>query len=129
MAAIREARPGVAPRRAGRSRAVAYLVVRITGALLAVLVLGHFALTHVVNDVADTGSTFVGRRWASAFWLVWDWLMLGAAFAHAGSGMWIVVDDYTADPDARRRRRALLLGTCVTLWVVGSVVVVLGAGR
>jgi succinate dehydrogenase hydrophobic anchor subunit len=129
MTAIREARPGAARPRIGRSRAVAYVVIRVTGALLAVLVLGHFALTHVVNDVADTGSVFVGKRWTSAFWLVWDWLMLGAAFAHAGSGMWIVVDDYTADPDARRSRRALLVGTCVTLWVVGSVVVVLGAGR
>jgi succinate dehydrogenase hydrophobic anchor subunit len=120
---VRSAQPQAPPRAAGGSRAVAYLVVRVTGVLLAVLVLGHFALTHVFNDVADTGSAFVGRRWASAFWLAWDWLMLGAAFAHGGAGAWVITDDYTRDPEARRWRRRLIVVTCGALWVLGSVLV------
>jgi succinate dehydrogenase / fumarate reductase, membrane anchor subunit len=126
---VREARPAAVERRAGRSRAVAYLVVRVTGALLAVLVLGHFALTHVVEDVADTGSAFIGRRWASAFWLLWDWAMLGAAFAHAGAGVWVVIDDYTPDPTRRRDRRRLLVAGCAALWAIGSVLVAAAALR
>ena len=43
--------------RAGRSVArrgvVAWLLVRLTGLLLTVLVLGHFALTHILTDVAE----------------------------------------------------------------------------
>jgi succinate dehydrogenase hydrophobic anchor subunit len=126
---VREARPGAVKPRGGRSRAVAYLLVRVTGALLAVLVLGHFALTHVVDDVADTGSAFIGRRWASAFWLAWDWAMLGAAFAHAGAGVWVVIDDYTPDPARRRARRRTLVAACAALWAIGSVLVAVAALR
>jgi succinate dehydrogenase hydrophobic anchor subunit len=126
---VREARPGAVRRRQGRSRTVSYLLVRVTGALLAILVLGHFALTHVFADVADTGSAFIGRRWASAFWLAWDWTMLGAAFAHAGAGMWVVIDDYTPEAGRRRRRRRVLVAGCAALWVIGSVLVVDAALR
>ena len=129
MSTVREARPGAALARGGRSRAVAYLVVRVTGALLAVLVLGHFALTHVVNDVADTGSTFVGRRWASGFWLLWDWAMLGAAFAHAGAGVWVVIDDHTPDPRRRQARRRVLVAGCGVLWVIGTALIAVAAAR
>jgi succinate dehydrogenase hydrophobic anchor subunit len=120
---VREARPGAVAPRGGRSRALAYLLLRITGLLLAVLVLGHFALTHVVTDVQDTGSAFVGRRWASAFWLAWDWSMLGAAFLHGGAGAWVVIDDHTPDPAARRRRRRVLVAACAGLWALGSILV------
>lgn len=124
MSAVREARPGAVRRRAAtRSRAAAYLLVRVTGLLLAVLVLGHFALTHVVTDVADTDSGFIDRRWGSAVWLLWDWAMLGAAFLHGGAGVWVVIDDHTPDPAARRRRRVLLVTACAALWVVGSVLI------
>ena len=120
---VRESWPGAVRRRPSGSRAAAYLVVRLTGVLLAVLVLGHFALTHVITDVAETGSAFVGRRWGSVLWVAWDWTMLGAAFAHGGAGMWIAIDDYTPEPGARRRRRRLLIAVCAGLWVLGSVVI------
>ena len=122
-ARVRSARPRAAPRVATRPRAVAYLVVRLTGLLLAVLVLGHFALTHVLTDVEATGSAFIGRRWASAFWLAWDFLMLGAAFAHGGAGAWVIVDDYTPDPLARHRRRRVIVVVCTVLWALGAVLV------
>lgn len=123
-ATVREARPGsVRPRAATRSRAGAYLMVRLTGLLLAVLVLGHFALTHIVTDVADTDSGFIDRRWGSAVWLLWDWAMLGTAFLHGGAGVWVVIDDHTPEPRARRRRRALLLAGCAALWAIGSLLI------
>lgn len=100
-----------------------YLVVRLTGVLLAVLVLGHFALTHVINDVADTGSAFIDRRWGSVLWVAWDWTMLGAAFAHGGAGMWIAIDDYTPQPRARRRWRVALVTVCTVLWALGSALI------
>jgi len=113
--------------RPGRSRAAAYLLIRVSGLLLAVLVLGHFALTHVVTDVAETDSAFIGRRWASALWLLWDWTMLGAAFLHGGAGIWVLIDDYTTDRVARRRRRTALVVGCALLWVVGSTLIAAAA--
>lgn len=121
---VREARPGaVHPRARTRSRAAAYLLVRVTGVLLAVLVLGHFLITHILNDVSDTNSGFIDRRWDSVLWLAWDWTMLGAALAHGGAGVWVLVDDYTPDPGRRRRRRRVLVAGCAVLWVIGSVLV------
>ena len=124
QAPVREARPGAVRRRAQtRSRAAAYLMVRVTGVLLAVLVLGHFLLTHILNDVADTGSAFIDRRWGSALWLAWDWTMLGAALAHGGAGVWVLVDDYTPDARRRRGRRRVLVAVCVVLWAIGSALI------
>jgi succinate dehydrogenase hydrophobic anchor subunit len=49
--------------------------------------------------------------------------MLGAAFLHGGAGAWVVIDDYTPDPVARRRRRTVLVVVCTVLWVIGSILV------
>jgi succinate dehydrogenase hydrophobic anchor subunit len=109
--------------RAVSGRLVAYLLIRVTGVLLAVLVLGHFTVTHITTDVARTGPAFVGRRWHSALWVTWDWLMLAAVLAHAGCGLWVVVEDYVTGPIARRRAHALLVTVTCVLMIVGSVVV------
>jgi hypothetical protein len=69
-------RPGYrgAPPRITRegARLASFVLVRVTGLLLTVLVLGHFALTHIVHDVADTNAAFIARRWGSALWLIWS---------------------------------------------------------
>ncbi|HET8631088.1 MAG TPA: hypothetical protein VFL91_27010 [Thermomicrobiales bacterium] len=121
-------RPGdrhaVAARQAGtRARYRAWLLVRLTGLLLSVLVLGHFALTHIVTDVADTGSAFVARRWGSAFWLAWDWLMLVAALAHGGAGVWIAIGDYAPARPRRGRLRGALLAAVAVAFVLGSITI------
>jgi len=86
-----------------------YLTVRVTGLILAVLVLGHFALTHFIVDVAEADADFIERRWGSALWLAWDGTMLTAAMVHGAAGVWIALEDYTVDR-ARRRRAIVALG-------------------
>lgn len=66
----------------------AWLVIRITGVLLAVLALGHFAVMHIVNDVAATDSSFIARRWSSALWVVWDGLLLVTVLVYLGTASW-----------------------------------------
>lgn len=100
------------------TRLVSFVVMRTTAVLLAVLVLGHFAVTHVVNDVAATGAGFALRRWSSALWLAWDSTMLAAALAHAGCGIWLLIDERSATP---KRRRTLQLGLALTIAVVFAV--------
>ena len=51
---------------------VDYVLLRVTGVLLSVLVLGHFVVTHFVTDVARDDSAFVSRRLSSVLWVVWD---------------------------------------------------------
>jgi succinate dehydrogenase membrane anchor subunit len=108
------------------SGAVDYVLLRVTGVLLAVLVLGHFAVTHLVTDVAHDDSSFVARRLSSAIWVIWDSAMLGAALAHASAGVRIAVADYAFG----RRRRLLQRGVLVialVLFVVGAVAIGLAA--
>ena len=121
-----EFRPGyrreVSPRPGrGRGRLLYYLVVRVTGVMLAVLVLGHFALTHFITDVADTGSEFIARRWGSVFWLLWDWAMLATAMLHGAAGVWIGIEDYTPDERKRKRRQRLLVLISALLFIVGLI--------
>jgi succinate dehydrogenase / fumarate reductase membrane anchor subunit len=117
-------RHDIAPRTADhQNRLVTWVIVRVTGLLLTVLVLGHFSLTHIFTDVADTGTAFVDRRWGSAFWLTWDWLMLAAAVSHGAAGIWIVIADYTVPGLRRRRLQRLLLIVSVLAFVIGSVTI------
>lgn len=110
-------------------RVAAFVVMRATAVVLAVLVLGHFAVTHVVNDVADTGSSFVLRRWSSALWIAWDWAMLAAAVAHAGTGIWLLVDEQATAARTRRLFHAALAGTVAVLLVVGTAALAIAATR
>lgn len=100
------------------SRPWEYVAVRVTGVLLSVLVLGHFAVTHFVTDVAHDDASFVARRLSSALWLAWDSLMLAAALGHGAVGARIALRDYGST--GRRRRiasRALNTGVLVVFAV------------
>ncbi|MBO0829290.1 MAG: hypothetical protein J2P24_16065, partial [Streptosporangiales bacterium] len=100
----------------------------LTGLLLAVLVTGHFAVTHIVHDVSTTDASFVAHRWSSVLWVVWDGLLLACALVHGASGVWVAVDDYV---DVRRRRpwRSALVAVTTLLFALGAVVLVVSAAR
>lgn len=110
-------------------RLAAFLLVRATALALAVLVLGHFAVTHLLNDVAETGSSFVLRRWSSALWLAWDWTMLATALAHAGAGIWLLIDEQASAARTRRLFHAALAGTVAVLLAVGTAALTIAATR
>lgn len=109
---------------------VRYLVIRVTGVLLAVLALGHFAVTHIATDVAATDSAFIARRWSSLLWLLWDAMLLACALAHAAAGLVAAVRDYRSDPAAQRRWISALTGLSAVLFLIGAaVLLVAGPGR
>ena len=115
------------PARGSRQHAVPYLLMRLTGVLLAVLVCGHFVVMHFATDVAATNAAFVAKRWSQALWIIWDMLMLAAALLHGAIGLNIALADYSS---GRRRRllRAALYGVTVVLFVYGTVVIGVSAG-
>lgn len=103
-----------------------WLTIRVTALLLAVLVLAHYAATHILVDVAETGSAFVAERWQSGLIAATDWLMLLAGVLHGAAGAWIIAGDYVRSPARLRRIRAaigvlaaaMLAGGTATLLVV-----------
>jgi succinate dehydrogenase / fumarate reductase membrane anchor subunit len=125
MTSVRSGYRDARPRQTGsRARLWSFVLVRLTGLMLTVLVLGHFGLTHIVNDVAETDSAFVARRWGSALWVTWDWLMLATAIVHGAVGVWVAIDDYTPDLAGRRRRQRVLLGLSAVALSLGTITIV-----
>lgn len=104
-----------------------YLTIRVTGVLLAVLALGHYGLTHIVHDVAETDSSFIARRWSSALWVAWDGLLLGTALLHAAAGLVAVVRDYRTEQSSRQAWLVGLGGLVAVLLIIGTVTLTYGA--
>lgn len=106
-----------------RTRLLDYLLLRLTGLVLSVLVLGHFVVTHLVNDVARDDSAFVARRLSSMLWIAWDSLMLAAALAHGATGLRMAIADHA--PRARRQQLQWALAALTSVvFVVGVVAIV-----
>ena len=100
---------------------VEYLILRLTGVMLSVLVLGHFAVTHFVTDVAHDDSAFVARQLSSALWIAWDATMLAAAVAHGAAGVRIALRDLASG--SRRRLEWALAAASLAVFVVGVAVI------
>jgi succinate dehydrogenase hydrophobic anchor subunit len=108
---------------------VAWLTIRVTALILAVLVLTHFAVTHLLTDVAETDSLFVAERWESGIVAATDWLMLLTAVLHGAAGAWTITDDYARSPGRRRVVRSAIVVAAVAMLVGGSVTLLTVLGR
>lgn len=111
------------------SRELSYIALRTTGLMLAVLALGHFLITHITIDVAETDSSFVISRWSSTLWVVWDVLLLTSALIHAFAGLAVVVHDYSKNPKSRLRTLRLLSIFVLLLLVTGLMVMAVSLYR
>jgi succinate dehydrogenase hydrophobic anchor subunit len=117
-------RPAAADRpTAEQSRLASYVALRVTGVMLSVLVLGHFAVTHIVTDVARDNAAFVARRLSSAVWIAWDATMLAAALAHGAIGIRLALVDYTATRTRRRLLDRLVFAIAGILLALGVVAI------
>jgi succinate dehydrogenase / fumarate reductase membrane anchor subunit len=108
---------------------LAWLTIRLTAIVLAVLVLAHFAVTHLLTDVAETDSSFVATRWQSGIVAATDWLMLVAAVAHGAAGGWTIAGDYVRNPRTLRLVRRALVALALALVGVGTATLIVVLGR
>lgn len=97
-----------------------WLYMRISGVLIAFMLLGHVAIMHVIYDISDISYEFAAGRLANPFWRIYDLILLGLALTHGLSGVRILLDDYVHS----RGWRALLK---MALWTVAILFLIVGA--
>ena len=97
----------------------AWLFMRVSGIVLIIMVLIHFAIMHVITDIRDINFAFVAKRFATPFWISYDLAMLILALFHGLNGLRTIIDDYVSS----RPWRVMWLSA---LYVVGLVFLVVG---
>lgn len=105
------------------SGVTSWILLRLTGLVLSVLVLGHFALTHIVNDVADTDAEYVADRLGDTLFITWDAVMLWTAVVHGAAGLWIIVGEQS--PGRAKTWRSILIGGSFLMAAFGSLTLAL----
>ena len=116
--------------RAGRARPqgdrvelAIWILMRLTGLALFVLVLSHYLILHVLYDPAEQDASWIAEfRWSSTFWRAYDWSMLMLVLFHAFVGVRIVIGDVLGGRPARIVR-ILLYGLAAVLFILGTHVV------
>ncbi|ACQ81196.1 succinate dehydrogenase cytochrome b556 subunit [Beutenbergia cavernae DSM 12333] len=108
----------------GNSELWAWIFMRASGVLLIVLIFGHLFVNLLVGDgVGAIDFAFVGGKWASPFWQVWDLLMLWLAMIHGTNGVRTIINDYAERDVTRVVLKSLLYLAFVVTVVLGTLVI------
>ncbi|MDQ1374765.1 MAG: succinate dehydrogenase / fumarate reductase, rane anchor subunit [Actinomycetota bacterium] len=97
-----------------------WFFMRVSGLVLVFLALLHFAITHILNDVADTDAAFVNQRWHNPMWRVFDWTLLALGLLHGLNGLRWIIDDYVRSPAKRAVVKATLYSVTGALFAYGT---------
>lgn len=108
----------------GNFELITWFFMRISGLVLVFLVLGHWAVMHIINDITDVNYAFVAARWTSPFWRTYDIIMLFLALLHGTNGMRTIIDDYARHRGWRVFWLSLLYVSAAVLLVMGTLVLV-----
>ena len=101
-----------------------WLFMRGSGVILVVLIFGHLFVNLMMGDgVAAIDFAFVGGKWTSPFWQVWDLLMLWLAMIHGTNGLRTIINDYAERDGTRLTLKALLLLAFTVTVVLGTLVI------
>lgn len=103
---------------------LAWLFMRVSGAVLVVLIFTHLT----VNLMQDGGVkaidfAFVAGKLADPFWQWFDVSLLWLALIHGTNGMRVIVDDYVYRTGLKKVLKASLAVSTVVLLVLGTLVI------
>jgi succinate dehydrogenase / fumarate reductase membrane anchor subunit len=101
-----------------------WIYMRVSGAVLVVLIFGHLFINLVTGDgVRQIDFAFVAGKYATPFWQIWDVLMLWLALIHGANGMRTIVNDYVVHRTANRLTKYALVAATALLVLLGTLVV------
>ena len=103
--------PYARPKRRGVNlEKLGWVYMRVSGAILVVLIFGHLFANLMVGDgIHGIDFGFVAGKLANPLWQWWDVAMLWLALIHGGNGMRTIVNDYVTNERMRR----------VLVWAIG----------
>jgi succinate dehydrogenase / fumarate reductase membrane anchor subunit len=117
------------PSRPARRRGVnwekwGWIYMRVSGVVLIILIFGHLFVNLVLGQgVKQIDFAFIGGKYATPFWQVWDLLMLWLAMIHGGNGMRTLVNDYAYNKTVNRILKWAIAAAVVVLVVLGTLVI------
>jgi succinate dehydrogenase membrane anchor subunit len=101
-----------------------WIYMRISGLVLIILIFGHLFVNLVLGQgVKQIDFAFIGGKYATPFWQVWDLLMLWLALIHGGNGMRTLVNDYAYNKTVNRILKWAIAAAVVVLVVLGTLVI------
>lgn len=113
--------PGAQP--AGRFETMSWLFMRLSGIVLLFMAVIHLLIMHYGIGVENLTFDVVAERWASPWWRLYDFFLLGLAWTHGVNGARIVITDYVRPRGWRLLAHTLLAAVYVVLLVMGAYVI------
>ncbi|PZR55099.1 succinate dehydrogenase [Xylanimonas oleitrophica] len=108
----------------GNYELYSWVFMRASGVLLIVLIFGHLFVNLMVGEgVHRIDFAFVGGKWTSPFWQVWDLLMLWLAMFHGTNGVRTIINDYASRDLTRGILKTLLYLAFVITVALGTLVI------
>ncbi len=100
--------------------------MRISGAALIPLALGHLGIMHLINNVHMQDACFVYVRWSNLLWRVYDAGLLGFALIHGLNGVRYSVDDYIHNPALNNILRGAIVIVGTVIFLAGAIALIGG---
>lgn len=108
----------------GNFEMVAWLFMRLSGALLVVLIFTHLWVNLVSGDgISAIDFGFVAGKWADPLWQIWDLTMLWLAMLHGTNGIRVIINDYAEKNSTRMWLKGVLYTSTVVIVVLGTLVI------
>jgi succinate dehydrogenase / fumarate reductase, membrane anchor subunit len=101
-----------------------WVFMRGSGVVLIALIFGHLFVNLMTGQgIKSIDFAFVGGKWSSPFWQMWDLLMLWLAELHGVNGVRTVINDYATKTSTRMVLKTLLVLSAILIMFLGTLVI------
>ncbi|AUZ86761.1 succinate dehydrogenase hydrophobic membrane anchor subunit [Arthrobacter sp. TmT3-37] len=108
----------------GNFEMTAWLFMRLSGAILLVLILVHLYVNLVAGDgITGIDFGFVAGKWADPVWQIWDLTLLWLSMLHGTNGIRVIINDYAEKNSTRMWLKGVLYTATVVILVLGTLVI------
>ncbi len=108
----------------GNFEMVAWLFMRLSGAILVVLIFVHLYVNLIAGDgITGIDFGFVAGKWADPVWQIWDLTLLWLSMLHGTNGIRVIINDYAEKNSTRMWLKGVLYTSTVVIVVLGTLVI------